>query len=80
MNTNGIKSARILPDEVGSDFTLKEISSPLKPYQDQLLLLNGLCDKIRGDGDGHIAEWLSADRHRAVSRQYSGRLGHASNT
>lgn len=51
---NGIVRKDFWPDEVGFDFTLKEILSPLAPYQDKLLVLNGLCDKIRGDGDGHM--------------------------
>src|SRR5580692_1073299 len=51
---NGIVRKDFWPDEQGSDFKLKEILSPLKPYQDKLLVLNGLCDRIRGDGDGHM--------------------------
>jgi hypothetical protein len=51
---NGIVRKNFWPDEVGADFTLKEILAPLKPYQDDLLVLNGICDKIRGDGDGHM--------------------------
>ena len=51
---NGIVRKNFWPDEVGSDFKLKEILAPLKPYQDKLLVLDGICDKIRGDGDGHM--------------------------
>jgi hypothetical protein len=51
---NGIVRKDFWPDEEGSDFKLKEILSPLKPYQDKLLILNGICDKVRGDGDGHM--------------------------
>jgi hypothetical protein len=51
---NGIVRKNFWPDEVGSDFTLKEILTPLKPYQDNLLVLNGVCDKLRGDGDNHM--------------------------
>ena len=51
---NGIVRKDFWPDEEGSDFKLKEILSPLKPFQDKLLVLNGLCDKVRGDGDGHM--------------------------
>ena len=51
---NGIVRKNFWPDDVGGDFTLKEILAPLKPYQDELLVLNGICDKIRGDGDGHM--------------------------
>src|SRR6185312_10006775 len=51
---NGIVRKNFWPDQVGSEFELKEILAPLKPFQDQLLLLNGVSDKIRGDGDGHM--------------------------
>ena len=51
---NGIVRKNFWPDDVGSDFELKEILSPLQPYQDKLLLLNGISNKIRGDGDGHM--------------------------
>ena len=51
---NGIVRKDFWPDEEGANFKLKEILSPLKPYQDKLLVLNGLCDKVRGDGDGHM--------------------------
>ena len=51
---NGIVRKDFWPTEEGSQFALKDILTPLKPYQDQLLLLNGLSDKVRGDGDGHM--------------------------
>src|SRR5271170_652937 len=51
---NGVVRKDFWPDEQGIDFNLKEILSPLAPYQTDLLLLNGLCDKVRGDGDGHM--------------------------
>jgi hypothetical protein len=51
---NGVVRKEFWPTEVGSEFTLKEILTPLKPYQDNMLLLNGLCDQVRGDGDGHM--------------------------
>src|SRR3989442_9122447 len=42
------------PDEVGGDFTLKEIMTPLEAFKDRLLILRGLSNKVRGDGDGHM--------------------------
>src|SRR4029077_6860818 len=51
---NGIFPASFWPDEEGSNFKLKEILQPLVPFQDKLLTLHGVCDKIRGDGDGHM--------------------------
>ncbi|HET6246111.1 MAG TPA: DUF1552 domain-containing protein [Tepidisphaeraceae bacterium] len=51
---NGIVRKNFWPDEQGANFKLKEILSPLAPYQDKMLVLNGLADRIRGDGDGHM--------------------------
>src|SRR5436190_2626332 len=42
------------PDEEGEDFTLKQIMKPLEPFHDRTLVLNGVCDRLRGDGDAHM--------------------------
>src|SRR5213594_957460 len=42
------------PDEVGSDFKLKEIMSPLEAFKDRMLILKGLSNRVRGDGDAHM--------------------------
>src|ERR1043165_5685683 len=51
---NGIVPKNYWPDEVGPDFKFKEIMSPLEPFKDKTLILKGISDKIRGDGDGHM--------------------------
>ncbi len=51
---NGVVPQKFWPDEVGDKFTLKEILKPLEPYQDKVLTLHGVCDKVRGDGDSHM--------------------------
>ena len=51
---NGIVPKDFWPDEEGADFKLKEILTPLEPFKKQTLTLHGMCDKIRGDGDGHM--------------------------
>jgi hypothetical protein len=51
---NGVVRKNFWPDETGGQFALKEILSPLKPFQDNLLVLNGVCDRLRGDGDNHM--------------------------
>ena len=38
----------------GADFKLKEILSPLEAFKDRTLVLRGLCNKVRGDGDNHM--------------------------
>src|SRR5262245_40957763 len=51
---NGTIPTAYWPDETGSDFKLKEIMSPLEPFRDRMLVLKGLSNKVRGDGDGHM--------------------------
>lgn len=51
---NGTIPPAFWPDETGSDFKLKEILSPLEAFKDRMLVLNGLCNKVRGDGDNHM--------------------------
>jgi hypothetical protein len=51
---NGIVPKSFWPDEEGENFTLKESLRPLEPFKDKSLILHGVCDKIRGDGDGHM--------------------------
>jgi len=51
---NGVVQPNFWPDEEGAKFKLKPILEPLAAYQDKLLMLHGVCDKIRGDGDSHM--------------------------
>ena len=51
---NGTIPTDYWPDEVGANFQLKEIVSPLEGFKDRMLFLKGLSNKVRGDGDGHM--------------------------
>ncbi len=51
---NGVVPWDFWPDEEGDKFTLKESLKPLEPFKERMLTLNGICDKIKGDGDGHM--------------------------
>jgi hypothetical protein len=51
---NGIVPKTFWPDAEGSDFKLKEILSPLDPFKSKTLILHGVCDRVRGDGDAHM--------------------------
>lgn len=51
---NGIVPKTFWPDEQGAEFHLKESLTPLEPFKDRLLILRGVCDKVRGDGDAHM--------------------------
>ena len=51
---NGTVPRDFWPDETGREFSLKRILSPLEPFRNRLLTLQGVDNKIRGDGDGHM--------------------------
>jgi hypothetical protein len=51
---NGVVPKTFWPDEEGDKFTFKESLSPLEPFKDRTLILHGVCDKVRGDGDNHM--------------------------
>ncbi len=51
---NGTVPWNFWPDEEGEDFTVKEILTPLADYKEKMLVLHGLNDKLRGDGDSHM--------------------------
>src|SRR5437868_759077 len=51
---NGTIPPAFWPEERGKDFTLKEIMQPLEPFKNRMLVLNGLSNKVRGDGDNHM--------------------------
>ncbi len=51
---NGIVPAHFWPDAAGSHGALKRILAPLEPFKDRLITIQGLCNRVRGDGDGHM--------------------------
>jgi hypothetical protein len=51
---NGVVPTTFWPDAEGRDFELKESLAPLAPFKDKTLILRGVCDKVRGDGDNHM--------------------------
>ena len=51
---NGTIPDAYWPGETGTDFKLKPILTPLEAYRDRMLILRGLSNKVRGDGDGHM--------------------------
>jgi len=50
----GVIPPTFWPDEEGECFMLKESLEPLAPFQDRMLTLNGVCNKVRADGDNHM--------------------------
>jgi hypothetical protein len=51
---NGVVPTTFWPDGEGKWETLKESLQPLDPFKDRTLILHGVCDKVRGDGDAHM--------------------------
>lgn len=51
---NGTIPGAFWPDAAGADFQLKEILSPLAAFKDRMLVLKGVSNKVRGDGDSHM--------------------------
>jgi hypothetical protein len=51
---NGTIPGEFWPDQQGENFEFKSILKPLEPFKSQTLILNGICNKVRGDGDNHM--------------------------
>src|SRR5688500_15504257 len=51
---NGTVPSNFWPDEPGKITKFKSILEPLEPFRDKTLLLRGVSNKVRGDGDGHM--------------------------
>jgi hypothetical protein len=53
---NGVVQPNFWPDAAGSlaDMTLKPSLGPLEPFKSRTLILHGVCDRVRGDGDAHM--------------------------
>ena len=51
---NGVIPDHFWPDKTGADFELKRILAPLADFKSQMMTLHGVCNRIKGDGDGHM--------------------------
>jgi hypothetical protein len=53
---NGTLPDEFWPDELGPDVSLvlKPMLGALEPFRERMLMLKGVNNKIRGDGDGHM--------------------------
>jgi hypothetical protein len=51
---NGVVTDMFWPEAEGKLIALKESLRPLEPFKDRTLMLHGVCDKVRGDGDAHM--------------------------
>jgi hypothetical protein len=51
---NGVVPKTFWPDGAGKLESFKESLTPLEPFREKTLVLHGVCDKVRGDGDSHM--------------------------
>lgn len=51
---NGVVPKNFWPEAEGDQFVLPESTQPLEPFKNRTLFLNGIGDKVRGDGDSHM--------------------------
>ncbi|NBV86898.1 MAG: DUF1552 domain-containing protein [Verrucomicrobia bacterium] len=51
---NGTLPDEFWPEAEGEDFQFKSILQPLEPFRKQTLILNGIHNKVLGDGDQHM--------------------------
>jgi hypothetical protein len=51
---NGTVPDEFWPDSTGEEFAFKRILEPLAEFRDRTLLLRGISNRVRGDGDGHM--------------------------
>jgi hypothetical protein len=51
---NGVVPETFWPDAEGGAFEFKESLKPLEPFKAKTLMLKGVCNQVKGDGDGHM--------------------------
>ncbi len=51
---NGMVRDGFWPKTEGPEFEMDRVLKPLEPFREQTLVVHGICNKIRGDGDGHM--------------------------
>ncbi len=51
---NGVQPETFWPEGRGETLNLHGSLLPLEPFEKQTLVLKGICDKVRGDGDSHM--------------------------
>lgn len=51
---NGTLPNEFWPDQEGADFAFKSILKPLEAFKKQTLVLHGINNLVRGDGDSHM--------------------------
>ncbi len=51
---NGTVQDKFWPDEAGPHVPFKPVLAPLEPFRNRTLILKGIANQVRGDGDSHM--------------------------
>ena len=51
---NGMVTDGFWPTREGADFEMTPVLKPLESLREQTLVVHGICNKVRGDGDNHM--------------------------
>ena len=51
---NGTIVDKFWPDTMGESFEIKSILAPLEPFRDRMLIMRGIKNMVKGDGDNHM--------------------------
>ena len=51
---NGMVADGFWPEQEGADYELTPVLKPLESFREQMLVVHGICNLIRGDGDSHM--------------------------
>ncbi len=51
---NGTIIDKFWPETMGESFEIKSILAPLEPFRDRMLIMRGIKNMVKGDGDNHM--------------------------
>ena len=51
---NGMVREGFWPKTQGPDFEMDQVLKPLESFREKTLLVHGICNQVRGDGDSHM--------------------------
>jgi hypothetical protein len=51
---NGMVADGFWPEREGTDFDLTKVLTPLESFREKMLVVHGICNLVRGDGDSHM--------------------------
>ncbi len=51
---NGMVAEGFWPKTEGPEYEMDQVLKPLEPFREQTLVVKGICNQVRGDGDNHM--------------------------